>query len=143
MPTPALQVTEINHVALFVTDLERSRKFYMELLGFEDRTLKVNPGQATNPHQTMSFLVCGSQGLDLFQGTGGDVHTGKEMNHMAFSVAIDDVDEVSSVLERAGVEALERTPRNSVFISDPDGHRIEILLRSASARMLGQDQDRT
>jgi catechol 2,3-dioxygenase-like lactoylglutathione lyase family enzyme len=136
MPTPALKVTEINHVVLHVTDLERSRRFYLEVLGFEDRTLRVNPGQATNPGQTMSFLQGGAQGLDLFQVSSGDVHGGKEMNHMALCVAADDVDEVAGALERAGVEVSEKTPRNSVFISDPDGHRIEILPRSANARAL-------
>ncbi len=36
MTSSALKVTEINHVALFVTDVNRSRGFYMEILGFED-----------------------------------------------------------------------------------------------------------
>jgi hypothetical protein len=37
-------------------------------------------------------------------------------------------------LAEAGIGAVERTPRNSVFISDPDGHRIEMLPISASER---------
>jgi catechol 2,3-dioxygenase-like lactoylglutathione lyase family enzyme len=134
MTGPALKVTEINHVVLHVADLKRSQSFYVDVLGFEDRTLRVNPGQAAAPHQTMSFLQAGSQGLDLFEVPSGDVHGGEEMNHMALSVTIHDVDEVSAALGRVGVEVSEQTPRNSVFIRDPDGHRIEILAGSAHAR---------
>jgi catechol 2,3-dioxygenase-like lactoylglutathione lyase family enzyme len=62
------------------------------------------------------------------------VHGGKEMNHMALNVEADNLDEVVEKLEKAGVEASERTPRNSVFIHDPDGHQIEMLPRSARER---------
>ena len=37
MGTSKLRVTGINHVVLHVADLDRSRRFYMELLGFTDR----------------------------------------------------------------------------------------------------------
>ncbi len=126
MAESILQVTEINHVVLHVSNLERSRQFYIEVLGFADNS----PSMGGPP--TMSFLGAGSQGLDLFEVRGQDVHGGQEMNHMALAVAGDDLDAVCSALERAGVDASEKTPRNTVMVSDPDGHRIEILPRSAS-----------
>lgn len=134
MPAPSLKVTEINHVALNVRDLERSKRFYVDVLGFEDRTSRVNPGQAMSSKPTMSFLLAGSQGLDLFATR--DAHGGQEMSHMALSVEADDIDDVLAFLETAGVGVSDKTPRSTVFISDPDGHRIEILPRSATARML-------
>lgn len=133
MPAPSLKVTEINHVALFVTNLERSRKFYIDILGFEDRTATVNPSQATSSNPTMSFLFAGSQGVDLFQAPRGDVHGGQEISHLALSVEAHDIDDVVAVLEAAGVEVSDRTPRDTVFITDPDRHRIEILTRGANA----------
>lgn len=136
MPAPSLKVTEINHVALLVTDLARSKTFYVDVLGFEDRTSRVNPDQAMSANPTMSFLIAGSQGLDLFQVSVADVHGGQEMSHMALSVDADDIDDVISLLETAGVGVSDKTPRNTVFIFDPDGHRIEILPRSANARVL-------
>jgi len=135
MGVPTLQVNGINHVVLHVTDLERSRKFYTEVLGFEDRNF------STGRNRGASFLRGGSQGLDLFEVSGGDVYGGKEMNHMALSVEADDVEAVSAALEAVGIDTSEKTPRNSLFISDPDGHRIEILPRSAYA--LALDRDRT
>jgi catechol 2,3-dioxygenase-like lactoylglutathione lyase family enzyme len=135
-PLPSLKVTEINHVALHVTDLERSKRFYVDVLGFQDRTSRVNPDQAMSPHPTMSFLFTGSQGLDLFQSSSGDVHGGQEMSHMALSVEADDIDDVLVLLATAGVGVSNKTLRNTVFISDPDGHRIEILPRTANVRVL-------
>jgi catechol 2,3-dioxygenase-like lactoylglutathione lyase family enzyme len=125
---PKLQVTGINHVVLHVTDLERSKRFYMELLGFEDRNISDGP-----PGMRASFLLCGVQGLDLFE-VSEDVHGGREMNHMALNVAVDDVDQLVALLYKAGIEAPERTRRNSAFISDPDGHILEILPVTASER---------
>lgn len=128
MSTAKLQVTGINHVVLHVNDLERSRKFYMDLLGFEDRSISGGPSGTK-----ASFLRCGTQGLDLFE-VSGDVHGGQEMNHMALNVAVEDLDQLVSRLLEAGIEASDRTPRNSVFISDPDGHRLEMLPQTARAR---------
>ncbi|MGH9296576.1 MAG: VOC family protein, partial [Acidimicrobiales bacterium] len=121
MAAPKLRVTGINHVVLHVTDLERSKRFYMDVLGFEDRNISDGP-----PRMRASFLLCGMQGLDLFE-VSEDAHGGEEMNHMALNVAADDVDQLVTLLSVAGIEAPARTPRNSVFISDPDGHCLEIL----------------
>ncbi|MHB1445898.1 MAG: VOC family protein [Acidimicrobiales bacterium] len=129
MSTPKLKVTGINHVVLHVADLERSRRFYLEVLGFEDRSTSAGP-----PSRRASFLRCGMQGLDLFETAGQDVHAGQEMNHMALNVVAEDLDAVMAGLSEAGIDASERTPRNSVFISDPDGHRIEMLPLTASER---------
>jgi catechol 2,3-dioxygenase-like lactoylglutathione lyase family enzyme len=122
-----LKVTGINHVVLHVADVERSKRFYIEVLGFEDRNIPVGP------RMKASFLACGAQGLDLFEVASGDVHGGEEMNHMALSVAAD-LDEIVAELSKVGVETSGRTPRNTVFIADPDGHRIEMLPRSAADR---------
>ena len=96
MPGPSLKVTEINHLALHVGTWNDQKKFYVGVLGSEDRTARVNPGQARHANPTMSFLAAGSQGLDLFQVSERNVQGGQEMSHMALSVEADDVDEVVS-----------------------------------------------
>ena len=98
----------------------------MEALGFDDR--------GSVPGMRASFLRCGIQGLDLFEMVDCDVHGGEEMNHMALNVDVADVELLVARLSGAGIDAFEKTPRHSVFISDPDGHPIELLPSSASER---------
>lgn len=135
MGTSKLKVTGINHVVLHVADLDRSRTFYMETLGFDDR--------GAVPGMRASFLRCGMQGLDLFEMAGCDVHGGEEMNHMALNVDVADVEALVAGLSEAGIAEFERTPRNSVFIVDPDGHRIEMLPVDASERDHERERERT
>lgn len=136
MSAPNLKVTGINHVVLHVRDMDRSLKFYTEVLGFESRNI------SAGTNRKMSFLRCGAQGLDLFEVTG-DVHGGEEMNHMALEVGADDLDEVVAGLAKASVETSEPTDRNTVFIHDPDGHQIEMLPLSARHRTPERDRART
>jgi catechol 2,3-dioxygenase-like lactoylglutathione lyase family enzyme len=133
---PKLRVTGINHVVLHVIDLERSKRFYVDVLGFEDRNISDGP-----PGMRASFLLCGLQGLDLFEVLD-DAHGGQEMNHMALNVAADDVDELVTLLSEAGIATAVRTPRNSVFIADPDGHLLEVLPGTASERARERQVDR-
>jgi catechol 2,3-dioxygenase-like lactoylglutathione lyase family enzyme len=118
MTTSGLKTSGINHVVLHVSDVERSKRFYMDVLGFEQRNI--------NPNGTMVFLRCGQQGLDLFERSG-DVHGGEEMNHMALNIDGGDLDEIIDAMTRLGVTISERTRRNTVMILDPDGHQIEML----------------
>ncbi len=134
--TTKLTVTGINHVVLHVKDLERSKEFYMDVLGFEDRNISAGPSMRA------TFLRCGAQGLDLFEVSTADVHGGEEMNHMALCVDVDNVDDIVAVLSQCGIATSERTPRNTVFISDPDGHRIEMLPLAASERALERETAR-
>jgi len=136
MGSPDLKVTGINHVVLHVRDLDRSVRFYTEVLGFESRNISAGAGQR------MSFLRCGPQGLDLFE-VSEDVHGGEEMNHMALEVAAQDLDAVVAGLAKEGVETSERTDRNTVFIHDPDGHQIEMLPLSARHRTAGRETARS
>jgi len=116
-----LQVSGINHVVLHVADAQRSKRFYMEVLGFEERSTATG---ASNPR--MVFLRCGHQGLDLFQ-RDGDVHGGQEMNHMALNINGGDLDAVIAEMTSLDVVVAERTSRGSVMILDPDRHQIELL----------------
>jgi catechol 2,3-dioxygenase-like lactoylglutathione lyase family enzyme len=116
-----LQVSGINHVVLHVGDAQRSKRFYMDVLGFEERSTQTG---ASNPR--MVFLRCGQQGLDLFE-QDGDVHGGQEMNHMALNVDGGDLDRVVDEMTRQNVVVSERTRRGSVMILDPDGHQLELL----------------
>ena len=115
----ALKVTGIDHVVLHVRDLEKAKRFYIELLGF------------TVGHESswQSFLGCGSQQVALFEMRGGgEIHAGSEMNHMALRLASGDYEDVKATLEAAGVEVHgRRGDDRCIYFDDPDGHHLQVL----------------
>jgi catechol 2,3-dioxygenase-like lactoylglutathione lyase family enzyme len=115
----SLKVTGIDHVVLHVSDLERSKRFYIDLLGF-----RVN-----HESDWQSFLWCGDQQVALFQmRDGDDIHAGREMNHMALRLESGHYEEVKGTLEAAGVVVSgRRGDPNCIYFDDPDGHRLQLL----------------
>ena len=115
----ALKVMGIDHVVLHVGDLEQSKRFYIDLLGF-----RVN-----HESDWQSFLWCGNQQVALFQmRDGGDIHAGREMNHMALRLESGEYEEVKATLEAAGVEVSGRPgDPHCIYFDDPDGHRLQLL----------------
>ena len=115
----ALKVTGIDHVVLHVQDLEKAKRFYIDLLGF------------TVAHESswQSFLSCGGQQVALFEMRGGgEIHAGSEMNHMALRLAGGEYDEVKATLEAAGVKVHGRPgDDHCISFDDPDGHHLQVL----------------
>jgi catechol 2,3-dioxygenase-like lactoylglutathione lyase family enzyme len=116
----ALKVTGIDHVVLYVQDLERSKAFYMGLLGLEWE--HGGPGQA--------FLRCGTQQIALFALRDGvELHPGSEVNHMALRLAAGEHAAVKAALEDAGCVIHGRaSDPDCLYFADPDGHRLQVLL---------------
>ena len=115
----ALKVTGIDHVVLHVQDLERAKRFYIDLLGFE----------VAHESSWQSFLRCGSQQVALFEMRGGgDIHAGSEMNHMALRLQAGDYEEVKAMLEAAGATVHGRPGDDRcIYFDDPDGHHLQVL----------------
>ncbi len=115
----ALKVTGIDHVVLHVGDLERSKRFYIDVLGFS----------VAHESSWQSFLSCGSQQVALFQMRDGrEIYAGREMNHMALRLAAGEYAEVKAVLEAAGVKVEgRRGDDHCLYFDDPDGHRLQVL----------------
>jgi catechol 2,3-dioxygenase-like lactoylglutathione lyase family enzyme len=115
----ALKVTGIDHVVLHVKDLERAKRFYIDLLGFE----------VAHESSSQSFLHCGSQQVALFtMRDGSDIHAGSEMNHMALRLQSGEYEEVKATLEAAGVKVHGRPGDDRcIYFDDPDGHHLQVL----------------
>ena len=112
----------LNHVALSARDLERSTRFYEELLGCE-RLPVPDVGFPT------AWLSLGDRQLHLFER-----HTDVPPLHH-FAVAVDDFGEACRRAEALGAfdgapygREAYRLPDGSVqlFLRDPDGHLVEI-----------------
>jgi len=114
-----LKVTGIDHVVLHVRDLDRAKRFYMDLLGFS----------VAHESTWQSFLSCGSQQVALFAvRDGGDIHAGSEMNHMALRLESGEYEEVKAALEAAGVTVHGRPGDDRcIYFEDPDGHHLQLL----------------
>ena len=129
MSTVPFQLGKIGHVALHVTDIKRSTRFYTDVLGFEVSDTyedDMMPGGAV-------FLRCNRDhhGIALFQATGQNA-AGGGMHHMAFEVpTLDDVVRARAHLRKHDVPIdFEGRRRAGVQIAvefrDPDNHRLEI-----------------
>jgi catechol 2,3-dioxygenase-like lactoylglutathione lyase family enzyme len=105
----------LNHLALRVTDVARSRDFYVRHFGAE--ILQNNP-----PHNC--FLGFGENFVALFRGkTAG-------LDHFCFT--IDDYD-AAEVLQRLEAEGLEsHRVEDRVYFKDPDGLEGQIAGRFSS-----------
>ncbi|HMA16779.1 MAG TPA: VOC family protein, partial [Kiloniellaceae bacterium] len=128
------KVTKLGHVVLMVADLERSLRFYTQVLGF--KVSDVYP--ATMVPGGMVFLRFNADhhGVALVgrsKPSGEGAAAGlRDMHHMAFEVAtLDEVLRARDHLERHGVvidfEGRRRAGAQvAVEFRDPDGHRLEI-----------------
>jgi catechol 2,3-dioxygenase-like lactoylglutathione lyase family enzyme len=116
---PGLRVTQIDHVSVLVTDVERSRRFYRDLLGLEE---------IAKP-KTFDFSVLwfdlGNQQLHLLLKDRPDAVSPR---HFALRVA--DAVAARDYFRSRGVPFAETTPIphcDRFFIADPDGNRIEVI----------------
>ncbi|MFQ3575296.1 MAG: VOC family protein [Cytophagales bacterium] len=111
-------------MAFHVSDLERSKAFYTEFLGFHS---------VERPSFSFAGLwLRNISGLEihLIEGKNPEssVDAGSRKNHIAFLV--DDVYEWLPLINELGVEHIGPKKRpddiNQLFVKDPDGYWIEI-----------------
>jgi catechol 2,3-dioxygenase-like lactoylglutathione lyase family enzyme len=113
------------HFSLPVTDLERSARFYSELLGMK----------IVNKTPRMVFLKCGDDFLILAKGNAPLKYDSDKNTpvHHAFKVAAEDFEPALKFLRKNGVEVFNVEARQQgVFLGpqayflDPDGNKLEI-----------------
>jgi catechol 2,3-dioxygenase-like lactoylglutathione lyase family enzyme len=112
----------LNHVALTVSDCERSAAFYAEHFGLTER-LHDTPG---------FFIIGGPEGSSVLALNEGEPPTPlPRTNHFGFQ--LDSADQVRAARRRfqhAGVEELEWQDDRIVVrvqVADPDGYRVELF----------------
>lgn len=118
-------VKRAHHVSFGVSDLERSRAFYGELLGLEEieRPDFGLPGAWYQAGEAQVHLIAQPEG---FAGGQPPPALNPIADHAAFE--IDDYEKVLAELEARGVEVLPTSPAvGQMWIRDPDGHIIELI----------------
>src|SRR3954454_8528124 len=132
-----MQVQELGHIVLYVRDLERSARFYREVLGWRQI--------AGQPIQDLPFPAA------AFAGPGGRTHhelllievgpsaaalpAGRRVGLYHFGLKVGDTDdelrEAVARLQATGTPILgasDHTVTHSLYIADPDGNEIELYI---------------
>ncbi|MBD1381990.1 VOC family protein [Metabacillus arenae] len=117
--------TSIHHVSLIVTDLERSKHFYGNVLGFEEieRPNFDTKGAWYQLGNTQLHLIVYDEGKTL----RGTIELDSQDGH--FAVRVTDIDAFIKRMEEQNISMLT-IPSNAagwhqVYVSDPDGNLIE------------------
>ena len=114
--TAAAGATEFAHMLLKVSDIQRSERFYVDLLGFKIRPAKPLPdGRPFVPF---------TQGLALTNGGPQQL----QIDHMAFKAK--DVPAIAARLKAAGAK-FDRDLHDgiyglTIYVFDPDGNMVEL-----------------
>lgn len=121
-----MRLQHIDHIAITVSDLARSLAWYRDVLGLE-RRFEDEWGDVP------AMLCAGETCVALFPSDGTDpqpvaVRETVSMRHFAFRVDRANFEAAQAGFRKPGVEfdSADHGIAQSVYISDPDGHRIEI-----------------
>jgi catechol 2,3-dioxygenase-like lactoylglutathione lyase family enzyme len=118
----------LHHTALISSDVERTVRFYQDVLGFPLTELIENRDYPGSSH--FFFDIGNGNLIAFFDFPGLDVGPYAEvlggLHHMAISVAPERWQELVQRLTEAGVPH-EVHSGVSVYLRDPDGARIELI----------------
>ena len=124
-------VRKLGHVVVNVADLEKSKRFYTEVLGFQPTDIY---GDDKMPGG-MVFLRCNGDHhcLALIGGAPPAGEARRTLHHLAFELAtLDEVFRARDHLRRHGATIVYEGRRRagcqvSVEFLDPDGHHLELF----------------
>jgi catechol-2,3-dioxygenase len=137
----AIKLERIGHCLLRVRDVARSKKFYMDILGFQL--------MEQDPEHGGVFMSLPGDGhtIDLFPieqpDTAEPMPTGRDrlgLGHIAFKVGTyQALEEAYNILQAHGVTVhrmIDHVSQRSIYFSDPDGYGLEIYYEYPNARKL-------
>lgn len=102
------RATGLNHIALRVTDVARSRDFYVEHLGLE----------VTSESPSNCFLDCGDQFVALFRSPSAG------LAHYCYSIPDYDQQDAARRLREVGLAP--RLQGGRIYFDDPDGLEVQL-----------------
>jgi catechol 2,3-dioxygenase-like lactoylglutathione lyase family enzyme len=109
-------VKQMNHVSIFVPDVQKARQFYQDVFGLP---LLTNQDPGVN-------LSTGTGFLGIYPAQGGA--TRGSINHMCFGVENFDADSVLKTLTDRGLQARirQRGDTKELYLTDPDGISVQL-----------------
>jgi catechol 2,3-dioxygenase-like lactoylglutathione lyase family enzyme len=129
-----MQLEGIDHVAMGVRDIERSAKWYIDVLGFERLHEGAWGGVPT-------FIGKGKTGIALFTVNvdakpAPSARREIRMLHLAFRADRENFVAAQRELEKRGIkfEFQDHEISHSIYFRDPDGHQLEITTYELEGR---------
>jgi catechol-2,3-dioxygenase len=124
-----VEVKELGHLVLYVSDIERSRAFYSTVLGWREIAAEgpIAMYSSGRTHHELLLIQVGPDATPIPLGRR------LGMYHFGLKVGTTD-DELRDALRElvdAGVNivgATDHTVTHSVYITDPDGNEIELYI---------------
>src|ERR1035438_1399585 len=128
---PRPKITGVAHIALAVHDVEKSRVYYKDFLGYGE------PYKLDNPDGSLSLTfikVNERQYIELFPEK-----TANTDRLLHISIEVENAEAMRVYLRSKGVKVPEKISvgriKNANFmVTDPDGHLVEIVQRSEERR---------
>ena len=121
-----MELEGIDHVAMSVRDVEAAANWYIDVLGFERRYQEMWDGVPV-------FIGKGTTAIALFPVRSNERSTASErggvrMLHLAFRATRKSFLAAQEELKQRGIhfEFQDHEISNSIYFSDPDGHKLEI-----------------
>lgn len=125
-----MEVKELGHIVLYVRDLERSRRFYGDVLGWKEVARLGRRGAMFSSGRTHHELLLLEVGPDA-----APVPPGKRVGMYHFGLKVGTTDEelqrAVEEVQRAGatiVGTADHTVTHSLYILDPDGNEVELYI---------------
>lgn len=125
-----MEVKELGHIVLYVRDLEASRKFYGDVLGWREVTRLGEVGAMFSSGRTHHELLLLEVGPEA-----QPIPPGRRVGMYHFGLKIGETDDelraAIGKLQEAGVTIVgtaDHTVTHSVYIVDPDGNEIELYI---------------
>ena len=128
-----MQINELGHLVLYVRDLERSRSFYKDVLGWREVTgdtpLRMPAAAFTSgrTHHELLLIEVGPSATPIPEGRRvGLYHFGLKIGETD-----DELRAAARDLEAAGVPLVGSSDHgvtHSLYIHDPDGNEIELYI---------------
>lgn len=131
-----MKIHELGHVVLFVSNLERSRRFYRETLGFHEIPAQ-EPGMALfssgRTHHELLLLEIDAVPEQNTAGPLVRLRRKPGLYHIGFKVGTtdDELMQAYAELESAGVKILgtaDHHVTHSLYVFDPDGNELELYV---------------
>jgi len=114
-----MRLTGIHHSSIVVTDMERARQFYGDILGLKQIE---RPANFTTP---VAWFEVGDEHVHLIPSERPDTQSPRH-----FALHVDDARGAREHLRSHGIEIQETVPiagADRFFIQDPDGNTLELI----------------